>query len=125
MNVLRSVLVAGALVAISTVSSAAWAQAPAPATAKIPETAADHLALAKSYQEKAAAYKKEAADHRAMAEAYKKSVPPGPKGGSENPWAKKMEDHCHAIAADADKMAADATKAAEYHTLRAKELHGK
>ena len=36
-----------------------------------------------------------------------------------------MEKHCLAIAADADKMAADAEKAAEFHTLRAKEVQGK
>ena len=92
---------------------------------KAPESAADHLALAKSYQEKATAYRKEAAEHKAMAEAYKKSVPPPPKSGGENPFAKKMEAHCRAIAADAEKLAADDEKAAEYHTLRAKELQGK
>jgi hypothetical protein len=91
---------------------------------KIPESAADHVALAKSYQEKAAAYRKEAADHRAMAEAYKKGVPGPTKEGRENPWAKKMETHCRAIATDAEKLAADAEKAAEYHTFRGKELQG-
>lgn len=100
-------------------------QALAQGTVKIPETKADHLALAKSYQEKAAAYKKEADEHRAMAAAYKKAIAPGPKGGPENPWAKKMQDHCNAIAADLDKLAADDTMAAEYHTMRAKELQGK
>jgi hypothetical protein len=92
---------------------------------KVPQTAADHLALAKSYQEKAVAYKKEVAEHKAMADAYKKSAAPGTKSTGENPWAKKMEEHCRAIAADAEKLAADAEKAAEYHTLRAKELQGK
>ena len=95
------------------------------AQAKVPESAADHLALAKTYQDKAAAYRKEAADHKAMAEAYKKSATPGSKGGGENPWAKKMDAHCKAIATDAEKLATDAEKAAEYHTLRAKELQGK
>jgi hypothetical protein len=98
---------------------------PATAAPKMPTTAADHLALAKSYKEKAAAYKKEADYHRAMADAYKKSVPGPTKGGVENPWAKKMEEHCRAIVTDAEKLAADAEKAAEYHTLRAKELQGK
>lgn len=95
------------------------------AEAKVPETAADHLALAKSYREKAASYRKEAAEHKAMAEAYKKSIAPATKSTGENPWAKKMEEHCRAIAADAEKLAADADKAAEYHTLRARELQGK
>ena len=97
----------------------------AAAESKMPTTASDHLALAKSYQEKAAAYRKEAAEHRTMAEEYKKGVPGGAKSGGENPWAKKMEAHCRAIATDAEKLAADADKAAEFHTLRAKELQGR
>ena len=95
------------------------------AQVKVPETAADHLALAKTYQQKAAAYHKEAADHRAMADEYKKGVPGATKSGGENPWAKKMEAHCRAIATDADKLATDAEKAAEFHTMRAKELQGR
>jgi hypothetical protein len=97
----------------------------ASAQAKVPESPAEHLALAKSYQEKATTYHKEAAEHRAMADAYKKAVPGPTKGGAENPWAKKMEAHCRAIATDAEKLAADADKAAEFHSLRAKELQGK
>ncbi len=117
MNVMLGVAMLLAALALPTV---ARAQA-----AKIPQTAADHLALAKSYQEKAAAYRKEVADHKAMAEAYKKSSAPGGKSTGENPWAKKMEEHCRAIAADAEKLAVDADKAAEFHMLRAKELQGK
>jgi hypothetical protein len=97
----------------------------ASAEPKTQESAAEHLALAKSYQEKAAAYRKEAAEHVAMAEAYKKSTAGPSKGGGENPWAKKMEAHCRTIATDAEKLATDAEKAAEFHTLRAKELQGK
>lgn len=94
--------------------------------AKIPQTAADHEALAKSYKDQAAQYKKVADDHRAMAEAYKKNVAmPVDKSGKKNPWLAKMEKHCAMLAKDADKLAADAEKAAEYHTLRAKELQGK
>jgi hypothetical protein len=90
-----------------------------------PDTVADHMAQAQSYKQKASAYRKEAAEHRAMAEEYRKSVPGPTKGGIENPWAKKMEAHCYAIVADAEKLAADADKAADFHTLRAKELQGK
>ena len=93
---------------------------------KVPETAAEHEAMAKSYKDQAAQYKKVGDDHRAMAEAYKKSVAmPVDKTGKKNPWLVKMEKHCAMLAKDADKLAADATKAAEYHTLRAKELQGK
>jgi hypothetical protein len=88
------------------------------------DTVAEHLAQAQSYRNKASAYRKEAAEHRAMAEAYKRSVPGPSKGGVENPFAKKMEAHCYAIVADAEKLAVDADKAADFHTLRAKELQG-
>lgn len=36
-----------------------------------------------------------------------------------------MQKHCQVLARDAEKSAANADKAAEYHTLRAKELQGK
>ncbi len=91
---------------------------------KVPVTAADHTALAKQYADKAAAYKAEAESHRKMAEAYKKSVATTPKA-PPNPFVAKMERHCQALAKDADKLAADSQKAADYHTLRAKELEGK
>lgn len=94
--------------------------------AKVPTTAAEHEALAKQYKDQAAQYKKVSDDHKAMAEAYKKSVAmPVEKGGKKNPWLTKMEKHCEVLSKDADKMAADAEKAADYHTLRAKELQGK
>lgn len=93
---------------------------------KVPQTAAEHEAFAKSYKDQAAQYKKVADDHRAMAEAYKKTVAmPVSKSGQKNPWLVKMEKHCEMLAKDADKLAADAEKAAEYHTARAKELKGK
>lgn len=93
--------------------------------AKVPTTVADHEALAKQYAERAAAYKAEADSHRKMAEAYKKTVATSPKIPGENPFVKKMEKHCQALARDADKLAADSQKAADYHMLRAKELQGK
>ena len=96
------------------------------AQAKVPVTAADHLALAKSYQEKAATYRKEVAEHKAMAEAYKKTrAMPVTKGGVKDPYLAKMEKHCEALQKDAEKLAADAEKAADYHSQRAKEMQGK
>jgi hypothetical protein len=93
---------------------------------KVAQTTADHQALAKQYTDQAAQFKKVADDHRAMAEAYMKSfAAPASKAGQKNPWVAKMEKHCQMLAKDADKVAADATKAAEYHTQRAKELEGK
>jgi hypothetical protein len=92
---------------------------------QVPTTSEDHLALAKTYQEKAALYRKEAAYHRQMFEAYKKSVPTAGKAPGQNPWVLKMQKHCQMLTKDADKLASDAEKAAEFHTLRAKELQGK
>jgi len=91
---------------------------------KAPVTVQDHEALAKTYTEKAASYRKEAAFHREMFEAYKKQSASLPKTGP-NPWVVKMQKHCDALAKDAEKLASGAQKAAEYHTLRAAELKGK
>ena len=117
MKTLRSALLFLALFAAS--SSPAFAD-----DMKMPQTAADHQAMAKEYQDKAAAYKKEAAYHREMAAAYKKEAAGSPKGPA-NPWVKKMEKHCFAIVAAAEKMATAAEKAADFHALRAKEVEGK
>lgn len=94
--------------------------------AKVPTTAAEHDAMATRYRDQAAQYKKVAADHHAMVEAYKKQIAmPVSKGGQKNPWLVKMEKHCAMLAQDADKLAADLEKAADYHELRAKEVQGK
>lgn len=114
-------------IAISLAAGAAFVAAASSASAedvKVPTTVADHTALAKQYQDKAAAYNAEAEQHRKMAEAYKASVATTPKAPA-NPWAKKMEKHCMALVKDAEKLAADAQKAADFHMLRAKELEGK
>lgn len=115
------------MVAMSLAASSLLVFAPATTYAhdvKVPETVADHMALAKEYTAKAASYKAEAEHHRKMSEAYKASVATTPKA-PPNPWAKKMEKHCMALVKDAEKFAADSQKAADYHTLRAKELEGK
>ena len=93
---------------------------------KVPTTVEEHQALAKEYQAKAATFHKEAEEHKAMAAAYKNSVANAQdKRGQKNPWVVKMEKHCAQIAAEAEKLATDNEKAAEYHTFRAKELQGK
>lgn len=82
---------------------------------KVPETAADHLALAQSYGERATEWRQEAAYHRQMAAAYKKSHPDSKDSAT-------MEKHCAKIAKDAEKLAEDAQTMADYHQLRAREL---
>jgi hypothetical protein len=81
---------------------------------KLPETPADHAALAKSYDAREAEWREEAAYHREMAAAYKKS-----HGDSKD--AAAMEKHCAKLAKDADGLAADAKVMADYHRVRAKE----
>jgi len=105
-------------------TSAGTAQAPATAAPAVtlPSTASEHEALAKKYTIEAAQYRQTAAEHKQMAAEYKKAVP-DPKSGPKNSWYKKMAKHCEALSKDWEKLAADAAKAAEYHTFYARELH--
>ena len=118
----RTILISFAM-AVALLTSGAFAQA-AP---KVPTTPEDHFALANQYKEKADGYRKEAADHRAMAETYKKTVAnsQSERHGQKDPWVAKMEKHCAAIAEAAEKLAVENEKAADFHTLRGKELQGK
>jgi hypothetical protein len=116
---IRTILASITFAAFAFTAAAAFAD-----EAKVPATTAEHEALAKQYKEQAAQYKKVAAEHEAMAAAYAK-VHPDSKGGVKNAWNEKMQKHCKALAADANKLAADAEKAADFHTMRAKELQGK
>ena len=115
---IRTILAALAFAAFAITATSSFAD-----EAQVPATAADHEALAKQYKDQAAQYRKVAADHEAMAAAYAKSHP-DPKAG-KNPWTAKMQKHCETLKKDAEKLAADADKAADYHLLRAKELQGK
>jgi hypothetical protein len=91
---------------------------------KVPVTVADHMAMSKSYAEKATAYRAEAAYHREMAKAYAREHPDR-KSGARSPWTVEMEKHCQAIVKDAEKMATDAEWAAKFHEMHARELEGK
>ena len=116
-TIARRIVLAVALCTFTTVAFAA---------PKVPATAEDHFALAKQYQDKAAAYHKEAQDHRDMAAAARDSSLNAHKAhGQKDPSVVKMEKHCAALAAAADKLATENEKAAEFHTLRGKELQGK
>lgn len=97
------------------------------AASTVPTTVAEHEALAKQYRDQAAQYKKIADEHRAMAEAAKQSAlsSHSTAQGEKDPKLVKMQKHCSEIAKDADKLAADDAKAADYHEMRAKELQGK
>lgn len=90
---------------------------------KIPQTAAEHEARAKTYQQQAEDYRKLAAEHKRMAAEYAKAHPPT-KAMPNAPWLSKMAKHCEMLVKDYEKLATDAEKAAEYHSMRAKELQG-
>jgi hypothetical protein len=115
-------VVALAFVAMALAAPASMADAP-----KVPTTVAEHEALAKQYKDQVAQNKKVADDHRAMADAAKKSTLASHAAarGQKDPKTEKMVKHCMAIAAAADKLAAEAQKAADFHEMRAKELQGK
>lgn len=91
---------------------------------KVPQTAEEHLSMAKMYQEKAATWRAEAAYHREMAAAYKKAHP-DLKSGTRNPWTVEMEQHCRALVVEADKAAAEAEEMAKFHKMHGLELQGK
>jgi hypothetical protein len=116
---IRTIVASLAFAAFALTATASFAE-----EAKVPATTAEHEVLAKQYQDQAAQLKKVGDDHRAMAATYAKEHPDS-KGGVKNSFNSKMQKHCAALAKDADKLAADAAKAAEYHSLRAKELQGK
>lgn len=94
------------------------------ADAKVPETVAEHLAMSKSYVEKAAAWRAEAERHWRMAADFRKSHPDR-KSGARNTRAAEMDKHCSTLARDAEKLAADAEDFAKYHRMRAAELEGR
>jgi hypothetical protein len=104
---------------LTLVSSTALAE-----EAKVPVTAADHMAMSKSYADKANAWRAEAAYHRDMAAAYAKDHR-DPKSGGRNQWTVKMEKHCNEIIKDVERLAADAEWAAKFHEMHARELEGK
>jgi hypothetical protein len=91
---------------------------------KLPETAAEHMAMSKEYLEKAATWRAEAQLHKEMAAEYRKSHPDR-KSGARNPWTVKMEEHCAALVRDARAAATDAEDLAKFHRHRALELEGK
>jgi len=119
-NKTRTILAAVAFAAFALIA----ATPSAAQEAKLPTTAAEHEALAKQYREQAAQYKKVADDHRAMATTAAARAHSASKGGGIS-TGDKLQKHCETIAKDADKLATDVEKAADYHTLRAKELQGK
>ncbi|MBA4373649.1 MAG: hypothetical protein C0402_12415 [Thermodesulfovibrio sp.] len=92
--------------------------------AETSQVSTDHLAMSKSYEDKAAAQDALIAEHEQMKKDYKSRFFINEK---LTPMAKlkKMNDHCDAIIKDAQKLKADFNDFAKWHRLRAAELQGK
>jgi len=124
MNAWRTVMVlAVCWGAVSLSARPGLAAEPSPEEApavSLPVTAEEHLALARSYAEKAATWRKEAEHHRQLAAAYQRARL-DPKGTRIHAAA-EIEKHCAKIAMGAEKLAKDAEDTANYHRLRADEL---
>jgi hypothetical protein len=126
-KVAAATLSVGSLLALGlSIPAMAQTKAATDAPAHVSETPSEHQALAEGYRKKAATYREEATTHRQMLESYKKQVtnPPDVKSGRENTWVKKMRLHCEEYIRDADKLATDADKFADFHRMRAAELKG-
>ena len=98
------------------------------AVVDVPRTAEEHLARAASYREKAAQLRREAEAHRKMFVEYdKKQGSPALKSkmGREEPWIAKMRQHCDSYINEAEKMASEAERFAEFHRMRGEEMRGK
>jgi hypothetical protein len=117
MRTLIMMLLGLAMVVAATVSPGVYATEPS-------QVIADHLAMAKSYEEKAAALDKVIAEHEQMKKDYKTQYFINEK---VTPVAglKKMNEHCNAIINDAEKLKAQYLDFAKWHRMRAAELQGK
>lgn len=89
---------------------------------RIPRTAEEHRAMAKSYRMKAMNYEREAKAHLLMCEEYKFeiSIPKDPKAAG--PSLMEAQKQCERYALDTASLVEDARERAEYHTAQAKAL---
>ena len=87
------------------------------------QVAADHQALAASYEEKAAVQDALIAEHTKMKQDYKTKFFVNEK---VTPMGKvrEMEAHCDAIIKDAEKLRSELLDFAHWHKMRAAELKG-
>ena len=103
----------------------AWSlAAPVYAEGDVSQVAKDHLAMAASYEEKAAAQDALVAEHTAMKRDYKRRFYVNEK---VTPLLKvqKMEAHCDAIIKQAQVLANELQEFAKWHRMRAAELEGR
>jgi len=101
-----------------------FASASAVYAAKIPRTAEEHRAMAKSYRMKAMNYEREAETHRLMCEEYGFQISI-PKNQAAGPSLIAAQKQCERYAHDTTGLVEDARERAEYHTAQAKALDGR
>ena len=91
--------------------------------ADAPQAASDHLALAASYEQKAALQDALITEHTQMKKDYKGQFFVNEK---LTPMSKiqAMDDHCNAIIQDAQKVKDELLEFAKWHRMRAAELQG-
>jgi len=124
-GLLLGAMVALAAIALSIGSPRATAQTDSNRTAKVPQTAQEHYALADRYQKEATELRGEIEQHNQMLAEYSKDVAKNPKATGENSYIKNMRLHCEKYVKAAENLMAEDTELAKFHTLRAKELEGK
>lgn len=122
-NTIQAVTLTGGLLAFAAVASVTAEAGKTTA----PSTAAEHFAMAKKYDAKAAEYKAEAEDHHQMLAQYtqRNSVPNLESKLGRDPWIDRMKAHCEKYIASAESLSAEAKAFADYHRMRGKELEGK
>jgi hypothetical protein len=91
---------------------------------KVPQTAQDHFAVAKHYQQEAAELRGEIDMHKKMLAEFSKGVAHNPKTPGENAYIKNMRLHCEQYIKTAEHLAGEAAESAKFHARRAKELEG-
>ena len=94
----------------------------------VPQTPDEQLARAKVYEDKAATCRKEATMHKKMLADYDKAhgnPALETKTGKELPWVAKMRKHCESYIKEAERMAGEADRFAEFHRMRGEEMRGK
>ena len=88
---------------------------------QIPETAADHLQLAREYRQRATQLRMDADVHRQMKQTYRNGVGESPKG-TARPWWGRMQSHCDHLVAQANSLAKEMEEFAAFHDRRAADL---
>jgi len=93
----------------------------------VPQTADEHLARAAYYKEKAAAYRREAETHHKMFADYdKKHGSPGAKAlTAHDASITKMRKHCDEYIKEAETLAAETERFAEFHRMLGEQMKGK